>query len=193
MNKLMLVDVDGVLLDWEYSFDRYLQKRGYVKVPSGSEKYDIGKRYGISYETGRDLIKNFNESAHIGFLPPHKDAVHYVKKLHEECGIVFHAITSLSLDNNAYKLRKSNLEKLFGETVFQEITCLDTGADKDDALAPYKDSGLYFVEDKILNAETGIRLGLNSILMKHPHNMDYNGNAPVVDNWRDIYNLVVGD
>lgn len=193
MNKLMLVDVDGVLLDWEYSFDRFMKDRGHSKVPGGESKYDIGKRYGISTEKGRELIETFNESAHIGFLPPYKDSVYYVKKLHEECGIVFHAITSLSVDHDAYRLRKMNLEKLFGETVFQELTCLDTGADKDDALAPYKDSGLYFVEDKILNAETGASLGLSSILMQHSHNTDYNGNVPVVKNWHDIYNIVVGN
>lgn len=189
----MLVDVDGVLLDWEYAFDSYLKKHGYCKVPGGEEKYDIGKRYGIPQDKGRELITFFNESAQIGFLQPYKDAVHYVKKLHEEQGIIFHAITSLSTDHNAYRLRKMNLEKLFGETVFERITCLGTGADKDEALEEYRDSGLYFVEDKILNAETGSRMGLSSILLKHPHNMDYKGNVPVVNNWHDIYNLVVGN
>jgi hypothetical protein len=85
-----------------------------------------------------------------------------------------------------------NLEKLFGETVFEEIICLDTGADKDAALEPYRDSDSYWIEDKIDNAETGRRLGLRSILVEHGHNMDYSGNIPLVKNWREIYELITG-
>ena len=83
-----------------------------------------------------------------------------------------------------------NLEKLFGDTVFEEIICLGTGADKDEALAPYRNSECYWVEDKIQNAEVGYNLGLKSILMSHGHNMDYSGSIPVVKNWAEIYELI---
>ena len=32
---------------------------------------------------------------------------------------------------NAQKLRKRNLSKLFGKNTFEDVICLDTGADKD--------------------------------------------------------------
>jgi len=192
MNNLILVDADGVLLNWEYSFDIWMGEHGHKKQPGYQFKYDIGKRYGIDKEVGKKLIKTFNESAAIGFLPPLRDAIHYVQKLHREHGYVFHCITSLSLDKNAQRLRRMNLEKLFGETVFEEIVCLDTGADKDGALEKYRDSGLVWVEDKIDNAEVGKRLGLNSIIMEHGHNMDYDGDIPLAKNWRKIYEIIVG-
>ena len=47
MKRVILTDVDGVLLDWEYAFDVYLQQHGFRKVEGGNLKYDIGKRYGI--------------------------------------------------------------------------------------------------------------------------------------------------
>lgn len=191
-DKIILVDADGVLLNWEFAFDVWMQEHGHRKQKGFQFKYDIGKRYGIDKAIGKQLIKTFNESAAIGFLPPLRDAIHYVQKLHREHGYVFHCITSLSLDKNAQKLRRMNLEKLFGDTVFEEIVCLDTGADKDGALEKYRDSGYFWVEDKIDNAEVGSKLGLQSLLMEHGHNLDYSGTVPVVKNWRDIYDIIVG-
>jgi len=192
-NRTILVDADGVLLDWEYAFDIYLQTHGFNKVPGGELKYDIGKRYGIDHEQGKKLIKIFNESAAIGFLPPLRDAMYYVKRLHEEHGYTFHCITSLSRDVNAQELRKMNLRKLFGKTAFEKFIFLDTGADKDFALEPYRDSGCWWIEDKIVNCQVGHELGLRSLLMEHGHNMDYeNINIPRVKNWRDVYNRIVG-
>jgi len=121
--------------------------------------------------------------------------MYYVKRLHEEHGYVFRCITSLSTDRNAYKLRKMNLEKLFGETAFEELVCLDTGADKDEALKPYKDSGLYWIEDKLSNAVTGLDLGLKPILIEHGFNMldDIPEGMTKVVNWKEIYNHITGE
>ena len=148
--KVILTDADGVLLNWEYAFSCWMQQHGHTEVENANWIYDIGERFGLdSNNMGHRLVKQFNESAAIGFLPALRDAMYYVKRLHEEHGYVFRCITSLSTDKNAYELRKMNLEKLFGKTAFEELVCLGTGADKDEALAPYKDSGLYWIEDKL--------------------------------------------
>ena len=124
----------------------------------------------------------------MGFLPPLRDAMHYVRKLHEEYGYVFHMITSLSLDEHAQRLRRMNTEKLFGETAFSGYTFLDTGADKDDALDKYRDSGITWIEDKIENALVGAEAGLDTLLMEHGHNMDcQHENITIVRNWKEIY------
>jgi len=190
--QLILVDADGVLLNWEYAFSIWMEQHGFEKVPGGDLNYDIGERYNISWDQGKKLIKMFNESASIGFLPPLRDAMYYVKRLHEEHGYVFHCITSLSSDVNAQRLREMNLSKLFGDTAFERIVCLETGADKNDALEPYRDSGCWWVEDKPENAEVGHNMGLRSILMEHGHNMNhYNKDIPVVKNWKEVYDIVV--
>jgi FMN phosphatase YigB (HAD superfamily) len=189
--SVILVDADGVLLNWEYAFEIWMEQHGFEQIPGGNLDYDIGKRYGISREQTTRLIKMFNESAAIGFIPPLRDAMYYVEKLHKEHGYVFHCITSVSIDPNAIKLREMNLRKLFGETAFQKIVCLDTGAPKDAALFPYRDTGCYWIEDKPENAEVGSKLGLNSLLMEHGHNMHYfHNNVRTVKNWEEVYNLV---
>jgi len=190
-NKTILVDCDGVLLDWGYSFASWMHRHNY-NVVDNSGVYDIGTKYGIERRTKERLVRMFNESASIRKLPPLRDAIKYVKKLHEEHGYIFHAITSLSNDQYAQHLRTKNLRELFGDTAFEKYVYLDTGADKDDALEPYRNSGCYWVEDKPQNVDCGINLGLSGILIAHDHNVDYDGKATRVQNWKEIYRGITG-
>jgi hypothetical protein len=88
-------------------------------------------------------------------------------------------------------LREQNLAKLFGETAFEKVVCLDTGADKDEALEPYRDSNFVWIEDKVENAEVGDKLGLDSILIEHAYNMD-NKDFPLMKDWKEVYNYLEG-
>jgi hypothetical protein len=97
----------------------------------------------------------------------------------------------LSSDQSACELRTMNLKKLFGKTVFEKFIYLETGADKDKVLNQYKNSDLWWVEDKIENAEEGHRKGLRPIIMEHGHNMHYDKpDFTLVKNWKEIYQLV---
>jgi FMN phosphatase YigB (HAD superfamily) len=190
-DRVILTDADGVLLDWEWAFNVWMQEHGFEQVPGTKLDYGMEVRYGISKEQVKKLIRMFNESAAIGFLPALRDAMYYVKRLHEEHGYVFHCITSLSLDPNAGKLREMNLKKLFGESAFERIVCLDTGADKDKILEEYRDTGCYWIEDKPENALVGHNAGLKSIVVEHGHNMHfYHEGITVVKNWKEIFHLV---
>ena len=82
LDKLILVDADGVLLDWEYAFNIWMQEHGFEEVPGSKLSYEMDERYGIPKEQVRKLIRLFNESAAIGFLPALRDAMYYVKRLH---------------------------------------------------------------------------------------------------------------
>jgi FMN phosphatase YigB (HAD superfamily) len=188
-DKTILVDCDGVLLDWEYAFHAWMTRHGYKAEVFGEYKMNV--KYGIEKAEASRLCRMFNESATIRKLPPLRDAIKYIRKLHEEHGYVFHAVTSLSDDQYAQHLRTKNLIELFGPTAFERYTYLDTGADKDEALAEYKGSGCYWVEDKPENVDVGIKLGLEGILMKHEHNAYYKGDAVRVNNWKEIYDLIV--
>ena len=196
-SRLILTDCDGVLLNWVYSFQNWMKHHGYEVINDNTE-YNIGLRYGIEKENIAPLVRMFNESAEIAFMPPLLDAVYYVDLLHRKHGYVFHAITSLSNDANAQKLRIMNLENLFGKTVFEKYIFCDCGADKDEALAPYAGSGLAWVEDSRKNAKLGFDLGLDAMMIEHDHNSDYNNNPrnpyiPLHRNWKSIYNYLTGE
>lgn len=191
--KVILTDVDGVLLDWLYAFTQWMDRHGYKQQPGGENEYDINKRYGLEFEEKERLVRMFNESAWIRKLPPLRDAVKYVRKLHEDHGYVFRVISSLSTDTYAGHLRTKNLIEMFGPTVFESYVYLDTGADKDEALAPYEGTGCFWVEDKPENAVLGQSLGLESILVDHPFNKDsFVGDMPRCKNWKEIYDIIVG-
>jgi|TARA_R110000823_G_C15757045_1_gene482560 hypothetical protein len=189
-DNIILTDIDGVVLNWFYAFDVWMLEHGHERR-DGVLQYDVSETYGIGKAQAKQMVRMFNESAAMGFLPPLRDAMHYMKKLHEEHGYVFHAITSQSSNPNAQKLRIMNLQKLFGETLFAKFTILGCGDDKDEALEPYRDSGYTWVEDKVENAELGVKLGLDSLLMEHGFNMDHE-TIPCMKNWKDIYERLVG-
>ena len=188
-DRKILADVDGVLLDWESAFDAWMKEKGYtIGAP---EVYKQSIRYGIEQYHADRLVEQFNECAWIGFLKPLRDSVDILHKFaaqnyHIEC------ITSLSTDRWAGELRRMNLEHWFGRGTIRRVRCLETGADKDEALEPYRDTGCWWVEDKPANCEAGLNVGLNPLLVTHSHNEDYNNPGVTrVRNWKAIYDLVV--
>lgn len=190
-HKVILTDVDGVLFDWEYAYDQWMKRHGYSVVETGDYNMDV--KYGLDKAEAKRLIRMFNESAWIRKLPPLRDAIHFVKKLHAEHGYVFHVISSLSNDDYSQHLRTKNLREMFGDTVFEKYVYLDTGADKDEILKVYQDTNCWWVEDKPQNADVGLQMGLNSILMLHDHNTAYKGDALCVWKWKEIYEIITGE
>lgn len=193
--KTILTDCDGVLLNWRDAFDAWMMREKNIFAGGDVNLYDQAVRYDLPPEEIFDHIKQFNSSANMGFLPPLYDSVKYVRKLHEEHGFKFTVITSLSLNQFAIKLRMQNLHNIFGEHVFDEIVCLDTGADKDEILKQYAEwnPGAFWLEDKVKNAIEGRKHGLRSYLMKHVHikTEDRDG-IPVVANWKQLYEEITG-
>jgi uncharacterized HAD superfamily protein len=188
--KKILTDIDGVVLDWEHHFHQWMQYQGYERSNEENNTYDLHVSYAVEKPAVKMLVKQFNESAWIGHCEPFRDALVQMGELVDE-GFVFEAITSLSTDYYAGISRQRNLTDLFGYDTFSKVTCLDTGADKDEALALFKDSGLFFIEDKWENAVLGAELGLKSIIMDHSHNK--NQSHPKIiraRNWYEIKEII---
>jgi FMN phosphatase YigB (HAD superfamily) len=103
-NRIILTDVDGVLLEWEHHFTKWLQLRSYFDkkgnrnypyklLDAGQDNYDMSKRFGISKETISQEIREFNRSAWMGTQRPMLESQTWVKLLHAE-GWTFVPITS---------------------------------------------------------------------------------------------------
>jgi FMN phosphatase YigB (HAD superfamily) len=194
-HKKILIDVDGVCLDWESSFEEWVNRRGYhFDTENGYGHFRVSKRYNIDETLAMSLIVEFNHSAAAGFLKPLRDSVYYMKRLNEEHGYRFTAITSFGDDKYSVKLREMNLKHLFGD-IFDNITCLPIGCHKEEALLQYKDSGLYWIEDHPKNAEIGRNLGLNSVVIQHDYNLAHAvgpDSFPMVKNWNELYTMITG-
>jgi|TARA_B110000259_G_scaffold177735_1_gene215237 uncharacterized HAD superfamily protein len=200
-SRIILTDVDGVLLEWEHHFTKWLQLRSYFDkngnrnypyklLDAKHDDYDMSKRFGISKETISQEIREFNRSAWMGTQRPMLESQTWVKLLHAE-GWTFVPITSQTSDIPGQALRKKRLGELFGEHVFSNYHILGTGADKDSALANFHDTGLYWVEDKPKNALAGLSYGLKPILIDHPYNRDFNHPDIIrVNNWKQIHEML---
>ena len=186
--KIIVTDVDGVLLNWEDAFQIWMEHQGNQRVKGHQFIYNAAKQFDLTKGEGRKWVKLFNESAAIGFLPPLRDAQEIVSLLNNNYGYRFVVCTSLSKDKNAQELRTRNLKKLFGD-VFEEIVYLDTGADKDEALYKLakKYRGCLWVEDKVENAYAGDTVEFESIVMEHGYNMNDDHPFFVAKDWEDIY------
>jgi FMN phosphatase YigB (HAD superfamily) len=182
--KLILTDCDGVLLHWEWSFDRWMSNHGYVKHSEGA--YDIDKCYNINRTKAEELVKMFNETVFVTNLPPYRDAIKYVRKLHEEHGYVFHVITSIGDEPEIVEGRVRNLHNVFGVSPFYRITCLDPSVSKASVLKQYAGSGCVWIEDHLSNFHLGNDLGLNSILVDQHYNRTFDTDSRV-RTWREIY------
>ena len=201
-NRIILTDVDGVLLEWEYHFTEWMLQRSYFDdkgkrtypyklIDNKENTYEMAERFGLTITDIRKEIREFNKSAWMATQCPMPDSQTWVKLLAAE-GWTFIPITSQTSDIPAQKVRKKRLTELFGD-VFYNYHILDTGADKDSALAEFHNTGLYWVEDKPKNALAGLNYGLKPILIDHEYNRDFDHpEITRVNNWEDIHKLLSG-
>jgi len=202
-NRIILTDVDGVLLEWEHHFTKWMLQKTlfdgqgvryhpYRLLPDKQNTYEMAERFGVTKDEIRKHIREFNRSAWMGTQRPMSESQTWVKLLAAE-GWTFIPITSQTSDIPAQQLRKRRLGELFGEHIFTNYHILGTGADKDSALAEFHNTGLYWVEDKPHNAVAGLKYGLKPILIDHPYNQDFDHPDIIrVSNWKDIHQILSG-
>lgn len=190
--NIIVADVDGVMLYWEQAFGLWMAQTGYVQ--NDKEVYSISEKYDITQKKETELIEYFNSSFRFNSLPPMRDAIKYIKMLHENHGYVFHCISAVENVPHVHQMRLNNLQKLFGETTIQRLVLSGTPENKKETLRFYSNKGCYWIEDVPKNAEMGHALGLEPILIRHHYNKNYANpyKMPIVDNWSEIYDIIVG-
>ena len=95
--KIILTDCDGVSSIGSETFMQWMSHNG--MNPQGEDwklKYKVSERYGVTQEEGNRLTSQFNSSVCIGFM--HSGTQWFIKKLNEQHGIKFVAVTSLHDD-----------------------------------------------------------------------------------------------
>jgi FMN phosphatase YigB (HAD superfamily) len=192
--NVIVTDFDGVCAFWLHGFHMWMVQNGY-KIKD-HKSYDIDLKYGIPENEARLLSKMFNESASVSKLPPYKDAIKYIRKLHEDHGFVFHCISAIPNLPHVHEARWKNIRNLFGETAFERLTLCESSRHKAKYLEEYKDTGCFWIEDLWKNAEAGLQFGMRCILMEHPYNTDYQDKNPdiqIVKNWKEIYQIITGE
>lgn len=196
MDKLIITDADGVLLDWLTAFHQWMQGRGYVLQPGFEHDYSLHKAYSVEKKAMTQLKRSFNQSADIMSLKPHRDAVSGVKVL-SSMGYRFIVVSCLASGKLAMKNRLTNLYDLFGANVFLDVICLDALDSKRPTLSllisKYEDI-VYYIEDNVKNIIIGRELGLKPIVMRSKYNQYYDtGLIDFADDWRSVVSIISKD
>lgn len=188
--KLLITDCDGCLVNWIELFERFMEAKGYEKLPDSDAEYNIGKRYSVDFDTHRRLVREFNESDKLLDLPALNGSNEFVKKLHKDHGFEFIVVTSVGTKEITHSNRSKNLNDHFGNAI-KEVVCLDVGEKKYDTLCRWKNTGLFWIEDHIEQAMCGSDAGLRPLLMTDITNAHrQNNNLERVSDWEEVYKLV---
>lgn len=191
-DNVIVTDFDGCCAYWEHGFHMWMVSKGYRNTTNGF--YNIEDKYGINAEEATQLAEAFNESAALRRLPPVKDAIKYIRKLHEEHGYVFHCITAIPDTRDMYEARMENIENLFGKTAFERLTLCGNSSNKKELLKEYNGTGCYWIEDVTDNLRYGVDVGMQGILMDRHYNKNDVADFPFkrVNNWKEIYDIITG-
>lgn len=185
MQKLILSDVDGVLLDYNDAFRTY---HNLPPIPDKDSVENFSHAFEVPLHIADEMVTEFNNSVAFKELKPLDTAVKYVTRL-KDAGFNFHLITSCGSEEKVYESRKHNLEQLFPFDFENgdKLTCISYEDSKWRFLKEYQDTGLVWVEDSFNNYEIGVTLGLDSYLFPSPfHSVDHS-ERQCMDDWRMMY------
>lgn len=164
----LLLDVDGVLLDWLGGFEQYLFQHApeLHRDFSGLEHVEnLEQLLGMSTAHMEDWIHKFHHDPQFEYLKPLPGAHAALRTLQPWVRMV--CITASGRSPDSSHMRKANLLRVFGD-VFDDVWCTDGSVEKPQYLRMY-DAG-YWVEDTLANAIMGVKAGHTSFLMDAIYN-----------------------
>lgn len=190
--KVILTDIDGVVLDWETRFHEWMDSLGHQRVNGYESLYGMHRIYDLP--NALDLVRQFNASAAIGFLDSFRDSAQVFYQLQRK-GYLFVGVTAMGTDHYAKLLRKINIDRLF-PGMFSDVHFVELLETKKGILTELakKYPGAIWAEDHIQNFEDGASLKFKAFLMDHLYNRDYDAskNGGVrVHSWKEIYDYII--
>ena len=186
----ILLDCDGVLLNWREPFSQWLHRYDFIDSPDNwtSDAYHIEGFLKCPDGYGDKLANIFNETHYASKLPAVEGAIDAVKRL-TKAGFTIRVVTAFSSNYESMKLREENLNKVFGN-VFHSLVCLQPGSAKLPFLKTVPiGEDVYYVEDlpaHLMEAEIAGFKVENLYLKDQPwnaRNLIYNRG-----NWNHILN-----
>lgn len=162
MNKTIVLDIDGVVLQWNSQIIPFIHSKG-KQVPTDILRSIFTNSF-IDFKALNEIIPNFLEEYHSStfgkllhlFDPRIPTALVHLKK---ENHYKFVALTCFSSDSEVSKNRVLNLESYFGN-LFEEIIVLPAGSSKKNSLADLslKYEILLFVDDSMEHYNTSVEI-----------------------------------
>lgn len=152
--KTIMLDVDGVLLDWNLGLIKYMRDLGY-KIPDQwwdqiVHEVEWLEQFGFTAQEYRRYVEGFCRSLEIAYLEPNGDAVRAVRDMRDD-GVRMIICTMLGTNHRQTAARIFNLQNVFG-SVFEAYHFVD--------YRDYREPGfnLHETKAKLLMREYGTRI-----------------------------------
>ena len=194
--KVILTDVDGVLLDLPTQMSLFLkeEKNIIVTAEDWKKSYWLHDIIGGDWDSDKKLFIEFTHSEYFKNLPAKECALKVIEDLKSE-GWKFVAITAAGQDCQTQNLelvhrnRLDNLENHFGD-VFTDLHITHYNQCKSVKLKDFQES--WWVEDSVKNANIGHDHGHKAVIMNSPYYKEEDNikNLPVAESWYCIKEMI---
>lgn len=190
--KVIIMDVDQVLLDCISRLRDYMLEHEGKKVSSMPTAWDLSKWMDCDSEGAMDTVRSFHSNWMFGTLDAMPGASNALNRLvRKGYGLIF--VTACGDSPITTALRKVNLYSEFGDIFLEEHFVPVNGS----KLAVLQDLAArydvrMFVDDRPKNLEAGIEAGVPVALMKAPHNRDQRDKYTCAYSWYELLDIVEG-
>ena len=188
--KLLVTDIDDVVLCWLPSFRLFAEKRLGKKLLGHPKVWDLSNWLKVTPAISKDLINEFNNSDTFKSLHSLPNASLRFSEFKQN-GYNIIGSTACGTDLTIMQNRNLNINLHFPD-IFTKIIYVNSSKEKDNHLSLFNNENLntkIFVEDSYENCLFGIKHGFKTYGIKYPHNhkhMVKHSDIILVDNWKDI-------
>jgi FMN phosphatase YigB (HAD superfamily) len=166
--KILITDIDEVLLDWSDSFDKFLRENyGYDECHLRDNPKRLWEVVGVHERDIGGIMNIHNDSPTFAQLDYKNDSA--ILKNHYKKFDKIIAVTSCGSENSIQQKRIQNLKYKFGD-IIDEIEFLDFLNPKHEALEKIKDrfsdAKIYMIDDSVKDVEYARSIGINAYVYK---------------------------
>lgn len=187
--RIILTDVDGVLVDWFSQFPYFIKNKGFCAEESlrryaAGEWVTLENSLDVSSDHAMELMEEFCTSTHIRYLTAMPDAIAVVNRLKHKYDFV--GVTAISNHPDAIKYRMENLDFWF-PGAFSKMHCVGCNAPKLDTLMKYDNT--FWIDDSPHHVHEGILAGHTSIRLVRD-SREQTRITLQADNWYEIEDML---
>lgn len=166
--KILITDIDEVLLDWSDSFDGFLRENyGYDDCHLRDNPQRLWEVVGVHESDIGGIMNIHNDSPAFANLD-YKNDSDILKDNYKKFDRII-AVTSCGSDTSIQQKRIQNLKEKFGD-IIDEIEFLDFLNPKHEALEKIKerfsDAKIYMIDDSVKDVEYARSIGINAYVYK---------------------------
>ena len=192
MGRILITDIDDVLLDWTKSFDQFIREEyDYNGVYLGDNTQRLWEVLCIKKGEIFNIMKSHSELQRFNNLEYYKDSIELLDNFDNFDNIF--AITSCGNTIDIIKKRKYNLNKRF-PGIIDKVFFLNFLEKKKKILKEIKNKyptyEIYMIDDNVNDIQSAISLGINGYVYTTSFHKHFN--LPVVNSLNEFFNNIKG-